>query len=234
MGYFSRLLAAAGLVVLSGGLLASCTTVNRLDRYQFDGSTMAANLRVPPEPKFDVHYAVRFDSRNPVGTALSIGTNIAVAAEASRAETRMREALLSVDIPSIVLDESFSACAAALDTHKVDNRNLPDYLLDIDIREYGLRASSPHGAVTLVMKLTAQIYSNKDRELVWRRKISTSDRATPRMFGFGHIIGNVVTAGALANLSKEEMAAGFERLARESSRSLARRLERDLYSARYR
>lgn len=234
MGSHSRLPAAAGVALIVAAAFASCATVNRLDRYRPDAATVAANLRVPPEPKFDVHYSVTFDTRNPVGTALSIGTNIAVAAEAKRAESRMEEALLSVDIPSIVLEESYTACAKALDARKVGDRNRSAYLLDVEIREYGLRASSPHGAVSLVMKLTARLYDNRDERLIWRRKIATDDPATPVMFGFGGIIGNVVTAGVLANLSTEEIAKGFERLARESSRSLARRLERDLYAARYR
>lgn len=234
MRSYARVLAFAGAVLVAGALFGSCTTVNRLHRYRFEGTTLAADLRVPPEPKFNIYYAVRFDSDNPIGTALSIGTNIAVAAEASRAEDRMRAALRAVDIPKIVLDESFSACAEALDVRKVDKRDRSDYLLDVDIREYGIHAASPHGAVSMNMTVTASLYDKKDDRLVWRRRVSTKDRATPQMFGFGHIIGNVVTAGALANLSTEEIETGFERLARESSRSLARRLERDLYSARYR
>ncbi|HUX22115.1 MAG TPA: hypothetical protein VMW69_12810, partial [Spirochaetia bacterium] len=63
--------------------------------------------------------------------------------------------------------------------------------------------------------------------------VSVDDRATPYMFGVGDLLGNVVTAGVLANLTTKEIADGFEELAMESSKSLARRLERDLYSARF-
>ncbi len=221
----------SSLLVL--GALASCTTVNRLDQYRIEGATMSSNLRVPPSPKFNISYSVKIDSRNPVGTALSIGTNIAIAAEAHRAEARMREALLSVNIPEIVLDETYSACADALDARKVQRKYQADYLLDLEIREYGIRAASPHGAVTLTLRLTARIYDNASGELLWRRNISVDDRASPYMFGMGDLFGNVVTAGVLANLTTQQIADGFEQLALESSRSIARRLERDLYSVRY-
>ncbi|HUX20345.1 MAG TPA: hypothetical protein VMW69_03835, partial [Spirochaetia bacterium] len=199
MKTFSRLFAGCGSLLLIAGILTSCTTVNRLDRFRVDGSTISANLRVPPEPKFDVHYSVHFDSRNPVGTALSIGTNIAMAAEAQRAQTRMRDALLSIDVPSIVLDETYNACAEALDARKIIRKYQADYLLDVEIGEYGIRADSPNGAVSLTMRLTARLYDNKSGDLVWRRAVSVDDRATPYMFGVGDLLGNVVTAGVLAN-----------------------------------
>jgi hypothetical protein len=145
----------------------------------------------------------------------------------------MRDALLSIDVPSIVLDETFNACAEALDARKVFRKYQADYLLDVEIDHYGIRADSPNGAVSLTMRLTARLYDNRSGDLVWRRAVSVNDRATPYMFGVGDLLGNVVTAGVLANLTTNEIADGFEELARESSKSLARRLERDLYSARF-
>lgn len=220
-------------LVLGALLLASCATVNHLDRYSIENATIAANLRVPPEPRLNVSYSVVFDSNNPIGTALSIGSNIAVAAQASQVKERMREALMSVDVPRIVLDETYSAASKALDARRVSRKYQADYLLDIEVRQYGIRADSPRGAVRLYMRMTARLYHNRSGELVWRRNASFEEHASPRMFGFGHIIGNVVTASALSELSTQAIADGFEQLALQSSRTLARKLERDLYRARY-
>lgn len=177
---------------------------------------------------------MKFNSRNPVGTALSLGSNIAVAAEAQRAKERMRSALLAVDVPATVLNQTYTSSAQALGARKVFARSRATYLLDIEIREYGIHASSPNGAVSMVMRLTARLYDSANRELLWRRNVTIDQQASPYMFGFGSVIGNVVTAGTLANLTTAEMERGFSQLARESSLSLARKLERDLYSARYR
>lgn len=233
MKSFESLVKVGGCVLFVTIAFTSCATVNRLDHHRVENATMSADLRVPPEPRMNIYSTVVFDSRNPVGTALSIGSNIALAAEASRVESRMREALLSVDVPSIVLEESYTAVTGALDAQKVFRKFGADYLLDLEIREYGIRADSPMAAVAMYMRLTARLYHNRSGELVWRRNVSVENRATPFMFGIGSVFGNVVTAGALANLSTEQIADGFESLAIESSRSLARKLERDLYSVRY-
>ena len=56
--------------------------------------------------------------------------------------------------------------------------------------------------------------------------------ASPAVFGLGQIIGNMVTATALSNMTPDELAAGFRELARETARVVARLLERDLARAR--
>lgn len=223
--------AAAAAAVL---LLASCTTVNKLDSYRIENASLAADMRVPPEPTLSIDYSVRIDSNNPIGTALSVGTTMIKASEAAKAEALMREALTTVDVPAIVLRESSRWCASALDARLAERGQKADYLLDLDIREYGIQAASPGSAVSLHMRLTASLFHTRSGEIVWRRSITVNDPASPQMFPVGHIVGNIVTAGALASLSVEQLEDGFKSLALESARSIVRRLERDFYSAKYR
>lgn len=229
--FFLAGITAAAAAIL---LLASCTTVNNLDKYRIEDASLAADMRVPPEPTLAIDYSVRIDSKNPIGTALSVGTTIIKASEAQKAEALMREALQNVDLPAIVLKESSQWCASALDARLAGRGQKADYLLDLDIREYGIQASSPGSAVSLHMRLTATLFHNRSGEIVWRRNIQVDDPASPQMFGVGHIVGNIVTAGALANLSVPQLEDGFENLALESARSIVRRLERDFYRAKYR
>ena len=224
-------LACGTLVLLA--TLGSCTTVNRFGSYHVENAKLAASLQVPPEPRLDVNYSVYFDANNPIGSAMSIGTNIAKAASATQAEARMRDALDAVNVPNIVLDESSRACARAMDSRLVETRRSSDFLLDLEIREYGINAESGNGAVYLRMSLVARVYETKSGELVWRRNISVNDRASPSMFNAFDVVGNVVTAGVLSNMTTDQLERGFERLASESARSVARTLERDLYSKRY-
>jgi hypothetical protein len=220
-------------LLTAAAVFVSCTTVNNLDQYRFDGARVAADLRVPPEPEVRVSYSVDIDKENPVATAMSVGTSIAKAAEAQKAEKKMRNALRDVDVPRIVLDESFARSLDALDAEPATEKRYADYVLDIEIEEYGINAGSPGGAVSLSMTIVARMYHRKGGELVWRRRVDQDQPASPFMFGMDHIVGNVLTAGVLANLSEEQMAIGFERLALESARSVARRLEDDLYKALY-
>ncbi len=208
--------------------LFACQTVNRLEDYRIRGAAVAVDVPAPPAPAFKIDYSVTLDSHNPLATALSIGTNLAKANEASLAEGRMREALGSVDVRGILRQEAESACATALGAEVSPEGAGADFLLSLEIHEYGLEADSPWQGVRLFMRVTARLYDNESGDLAWRRSITVDQNASPEMFGMGSIVGNIVTAASLSELSTEELAQGFEGLARESARVIARRLEHDL------
>ncbi len=223
--------AAAAAAVL---LLSSCQTINRLDRYRIEGSTLAADMREPPRAELGIDYSVHIDAKNPIGTALSVGTSLLKASEAEKAEANMREALDSVDVPAIVLRETAKSAARALNADLVERSDRPDLLLDLDIREYGIEAPSWGSAVSLHMRIVATLYHTKSRDTIWRRAITVDDPASPQMFGVNNVVGDIVTAGVLSSLTVEELEEGFRTLALESARSLGRRLEKDFYRAVYR
>jgi hypothetical protein len=229
-----RLIAGAAAAAAAVLLLASCQTVNRLDRYRIEGSTLATDMREPPRAELGIDYSVHIDSKNPIGTALSVGTTLLKASEAEKAEVNMRAALDSVDVPAIVLKETSKSAARALNADLVERSRRPDLLLDLDIREYGIEAPSWGSAVTLHMRLVATLYHTKSRDIIWRRAITVDDPASPQMFGVSGVVGDIVTAGVLSSLTVEELEEGFRALAFESARSLSRRLEKDFYRAVYR
>jgi len=214
-------------------LLASCTTINNLDRYRVEGSPLAADMQLPPRPSLGIDYSIHFDSHNPLGTALSIGTNIIKASEAEKAEANMREALETVDVPAIVLKETAQSCARALNARLVAREDRADYLLDLDIREFGIKAPSWGSAVRLHLRMIVTLSSARDRDIVWRRAVTVDDPANPQMFGVGQVMGDIVTAGVLSSLTVEQLEEGFRQLARESARSAGRRLERDFSRANW-
>jgi hypothetical protein len=215
-------------------LLASCTTINRLDRYEIEGATLATDMRQPPQPRLGIDYQVHIDSKNPIVTALSVGTNILKASEAEKAEASMLRALDSVDVPAIVLSETGRAAARALNADLVERSQRPELLLDLEIREYGIQAPSWGSAVTLHMSIIATLYHTKSRDTIWRRAVTVDDPASPQMFGMHQVVGDVITAGVLSSLTVEQLEEGFRTLAGESARSVSRRLERDFYRVVYR
>ena len=174
---------------------------------------MAAEMRLPPEPKMDVNYQVKIDFSNPIGTALNVGSNIAKAANANRVDSLMRDALQVVDVPGMVRDESYSTSLTVLGAQEEEDPLAADYLLDFDIHKWGIDAGSWTSAVSLRMKLTAILYSNAEKTIVWRRDIEVERDATPEMFGLDSTIGNFVTTAALASLSEEDLQNGFDQLA---------------------
>jgi ABC-type uncharacterized transport system auxiliary subunit len=224
---------ALAAVIAAALLLTGCTTVNRLSDFNFRGASLATRMRTPPQPRMDVSYHVTLDKRNVVFSALSVVTNMAKAAQAQHAENAMNDALASVDVPGIVLRESASACAYALDARLEDQGFGADYLLDLDIQEWGVRADSPGSAVELSMRLTASLVRSFDHELIWQRSFTVRDPASPSMFGLGQIADTMVSATVLSNMTAFELEGGFRQLAEKSARTVARLLEKDLSRARY-
>jgi hypothetical protein len=215
-------------------VLVSCQTVNKFNDFNVQNTTMAFDLKTPPAATFKINYKVTLDSHNPVGSALSIGTSIVKANEAANAEDRMRQALGSVNVPEILLQEAEGACTAALDVQVDPEIQSADFQLALDIHEYGLEADSPWQGVRLNLRVTASLYHNQSRELVWRRVFSVHQSASPQMFGVPSPVGDIMTAAALSELSTEDLSRGFNALAVDTARSIAHRMEDDFYKAHFR
>jgi hypothetical protein len=220
-------------IAVAAVLLSSCMTVNRLDRYDFEGSRLAVDMRTPPEPRLNVDYDLSMDPHSPVLNALRVMSNLAKASQAQKARQVMRDALMDVDVPEIIRTESFSACAASLGAEQVNARRQADYVLAIHIDEWGIDARSPVSAVTLHIRLVASLYPVTGGELAWRREVTVDEPADPDMFGIGTIIGNMVTATILSEMTQDDLARGFRELASRTAKRVALNLERDLDRARF-
>jgi hypothetical protein len=213
-------------------LLASCVTVNRLEGIRLDNPALASVLEPPPPPSLDTWYDLSIDTRNPIGTVLRVGSSIVMAAEAEKAAKRMREALDEVDVPAVVLEESSARCVRALGAAQVDDTRDADFVLNLEIEEYGINAPGWNAAVSLDLNVTARLYERRSRDLVWRRHISVAQRASPEVFGLPSAAKTIFTAAMLAALSTEEMTRGFANIAHYAARVVGDTLERDLGKAR--
>ncbi len=216
--------AAAALAVA----LASCATVSKLHPAELVGARLAAQMTPAPQPRVHVAYDVTLSSRNPIFSALSVMTNLAKAAQAQKADQAMREALDGVDVPAVILAESSSACATALGASEASSRSESDLVLMLHIHDWGIEADSPASSVDLHMSITAGLYRSIDNELLWQRRITVNQPASPAMFGAGQIVGNMITATALYEMSADELSAGFREMARETSRAIVRALQREI------
>jgi hypothetical protein len=211
--------------------LAGCATTNRLAFYDFRGATLSTRMRTPPAPRVNVDYSVTLNARNPILSGLSLLTNLAKAGQAGNAEAAMRDALAVVDIPEIVRQETGRAAASVLQAVPIDSLFSSDFLLDLDIHDWGIDASNPGATASLHMRLTARLSHTASSETLWARTISVDQSATSQMFGLGQIVGDMVTATALSQMTAGDLAAGFTELARESARKMVRILQRDLDAA---
>ncbi len=221
---------AAGIA--ASVLLASCASMNRLDAYDFRGAQLAVDMPMPPAPRLDVQYDVTLDGHNLVFSALSVMTNLAKANQAQQAENAMREGLASIDVPGMIRDETFTACATALGAESAGSLRDANYVLSLDITDWGMEARTAGTAVSLRIRLVAELHDSMSRDIIWSRDITVEQAASPAMFGLGQIVGNMVSATVFSDLTPDELAAGFSQLARETARKVARVLSRDIERAR--
>ena len=224
--FISKSVIGAVLIGTAIVLLSTCATVNELERYSFHGTTLAGEMRRPPPPTIDVDYNVQIDAKNPIGTYFSIATNIAKASYAQKAEKLMKKTLEKMDIPNIVFTEVYDGFVTVLGVKPVDDSRSADYIFNLEIQEYGIKA--PGGSVEVQMNVTARLFTKGNRELIWRRDIHVSDPLNPGSFGLGDVVENVVTLATLAELTEKAIIAGFENVTVKIAQKIPRMLEDDL------
>ena len=208
-------------------VLSTCTTVKISKNYRFDGSTIYPVLRTPPPPTVDVDYNLYIDKNNPIKTFASIATNVAKASYAGKAEELMNETLDAVDIPEVVFEESFAGIVTVLNAHAASDRRNAEYIYDLEIRRFGIRA--PGGTLEFTMDVTARLYNNRENDLIWRRDIHTSEPVRSAFFGIDSVVDDVLSLGFLAELTVEQIVKGFRNTAIEAARKITRSLENDYY-----
>ncbi|MBN1686735.1 MAG: hypothetical protein JW852_08780, partial [Spirochaetales bacterium] len=185
-------------ICTSAVLFVSCATVNHLGEYRFGGTRLAGTMRTPPEPEIDGDYNVTVDMKNPVLTFASVATNLAKANQLEKAEVKMYAALQQVDVPRVIFQETYDRCAVSLASEKVASVSDSDYIFDLEIRSYGLEASSYSTAVRIKIETTARVYATAGRRLIWERRADISDPLSPEVFGLHDVIDTVITTAAIA------------------------------------
>ena len=150
---------------------------------------------------------------------------IELKSHAEKAEERMYGALELVDVP--VRSRARADCSIVLQARESTSPGPADYLLDIDIREYGVNASS---STAVHFRLSAMVHlrDTRDGVRVWERRVNVSEQVSPEILGVPDVVSDVLSVAVLAELSVDDIARGFEPLAREAARQIAGRLDRDL------
>ncbi len=223
------------LVLAALGLSAAgCRSTSRLERYDFHERTLAVLTSAPPRP--DVFTADDFllDPADPVGSIFRVGTAVAKEVAAEKARARLDSALRHVDVAGRVAERSLSRGAHYLRATPVDDPARADYLLDVRVRRYGIETRSWNS--TSYFKLVADVIliDARTHRQIWKTRVKSKDPITPDMLLVDRATVNVVTAGALARLSVDDMVRALEGLANYSADRITSRLQRDLDKTRTR
>lgn len=215
-------------------VLAGCGPSHRLGQYDFADRSVAVIAAIPPGPRVvSGPWSEAFvDLRDPIGSAVRVGTAAKKRAVARDAQLRLDSASAGVDVAAIIARRALSGSAPVLALRPVDDPNTSDFVLDIRVYHYGLVADSYEGATYFAVEADVVLLDAQTREAVWKEKLSEREVLTSTLFGLPPAAGNVVTARALARLSVEEMERGLIRLAEFAADRVTRTLRKDFLDSR--
>lgn len=227
----SRPLVLALLLALP--LLGGCGPSHRLAEVDFAGRRVAVMAAIPPSPRVlsGPWGEGAVNLRDPIGSAMRLGTAAHKWEEARRAQARLDSAAQHVDVAEIVARRALLGSAEALGYNPVSDPRTADFVLDIRLSDYGLVADSFEGAVFFAMQGEVVLRDREGRR-IWRRRLREREALRASVFGLPPAAGNVVTARALARLSVAEMVEGLERLAAHAAERVGARLRRDAAGSR--
>ena len=230
----SRLIAILSSALVAIPMLAGCGPSHRLGEYDFSDRSVAVIAAIPPGPRVvSGPWSEAFvDLRDPIGSAVRVGTAVKKRAVARDAQLRLDSASAGVDVAAIIARRALAGSAPVLGLRPVNNPNASDFVLDIRVYHYGLVADSYEGATYFAVEADVVLLDGATREAVWKEKLSEREVLTNTLFGLPAAAGNVVTARALARLSVEEMERGLGRLAEFAADRVTRTLRKDFLDSR--
>lgn len=228
---FPRVLSALLLALV---VLAGCGPGNQLREYEFTDRSVAVIAAIPPGPRVaSGPWSEAFvDLRDPIGSAVRVGTAARKWEEARKAQARLDSAASRVDVADIIARRALAGSAPTLGLRPVSDPNAADFVLDIRVYRYGLVADSYDGATYFAVEADVVLLDGVTREPIWDDELREREVLTNTLFGLPPAAGNVVTARALARLSVEEMTRGLARLAEFAAGRVTQELREDFLKSR--
>jgi hypothetical protein len=214
------------LVAASG-----CGRKHYLAEYQFSDKALALSFIEPPSPELLTGlYDLRV-SRNPITMAARVGGGVAKEVEARRASARLDSAAASVDIPARLAQRTLERTALYLGARPVQSTSEADFVIEINMRRFGIDARSPHAAY-LYTRAEAVLLDRRTGREIWSVDIHGSDRMTPFIVGTRSIPSSIFTAATIHNISVAEFQGALDQLVVASSNAITYQLRDKLRDVR--
>jgi len=216
--------------LLLTAMMAGCSS-NRLHEYTLQHTTAAAVMA--PAPRAEVFSVGAIDlGGNPLRALVRAGTTIAKEIQAGAAQEKLDAAMDSVDIPEIIRYETLEGCCRHLEMRAVEKREAADFVYLLKINRYGIDAESWNAQVDFRLDVHVRMVDNASKRKVWEKTIRERMPVSRSIFGFNDMVGDVLTASALSELSETEMAEGFTHLAGYAAGRISDRIFDDFIKSR--
>jgi hypothetical protein len=220
--------------LLIGGFLiatSACGPKHYLAEYQFTDKTLALSFIEPPAPELLTGlYDLRV-SRNPVTMAARVGGGVAKEIESRKASARLDSAAARVDIPAQLAQRTLQRTALYLGAHPIESPNEADFVIEINMRRFGIDARSSNAAY-LYTRAEAVLLDRRTGREIWSVDIHGSDRMTPFIIGTRDVPSSIFTAATIHNISVAEFEEALNQLVTSSSNAITNQLRDKLRDVR--
>ncbi|MEM6334974.1 MAG: hypothetical protein AAF752_00305 [Bacteroidota bacterium] len=217
-------------LLLFATIFVGCGTSHRLNEYDFRGATVAVVAAVPPAPFVTAGFDEAWVSLDqPVRSAVRVGTYLAKRREVKQARGRLDSALALVDVPDLVARQLTGSSARLLGYQPVDDPRRADFVLDVQIQDYGIVADSWGAQTFFVVEGDVRLIETERRRTVWKERLDDRVIVDESFFAGSATLGNILTARTLNDLSVEDIEDGLNALAEFTASRVHAELREDFY-----
>lgn len=212
-------------------VLASCGGHNHLSRYVFTHRALAVVYYAPPAPELQTGWYDVRGVHTPVDAVLRAGSGIAKEVEGGKARARLDSASDRVDVTSRMSQRTLERMSRYLGTHPVSTPDSADYLLEVNMHDFGIDARGQSTAY-LYMDAEAVLIDSHTGHEIWNLNVHGHDRLTPFVRAGEHVPTGIITAGVLHTVSVDDFQRVLEQLSDYSSDVITSNLRDALWDVR--
>ncbi len=222
----SRIAVAVALLSSAG-----CGGKHYLNQYEFSGKTLALVFIDPPEPEL-LHGWYNIDvGDNAITTVVNAGAKVAKEVVARRATARLDSATRRVNVATRMAERTTERASRYLGTRSVATADGADYVLEIQMRSFGIDARS-NSATYLYTRAEAVLLDRHTGREIWSEDVRGSNRLTPYVVGTGNAPSAIFTAGTLHTVTVADFEEALDQLVTLTSNLITNELREKLRDVR--
>jgi ABC-type uncharacterized transport system auxiliary subunit len=220
------MVASAVVVILSG-----CGGKHYLAHYQFADRSMALVYIEPPSPQL-LHGWYNLDvGQTAIQTAVRATAGAAKEIEARRAMARLDSASWKVNVQAKLAQRTLERASRYLGTQPVATSVGADFVLEINMRKFGIDAQSSR-ATYLYTRAEAVLIERRTGREVWSEEVWGSTQLTPWVNGTANVPSAIFTAATLHTVSVADFAEALDQLVTYTSNLITNELREKLRDVR--
>lgn len=218
-------------LVLCLVVAAACGGHHHLDQYNFSNRSIALVYIEPPAPEL-LHgwYNVR-PSESAVQTVFRAGASVAKEIQARRAIARFDSASDRVNFRAQLAQRTLERAARYLGTRAVANADSADFILEVQVRSFGLDARS-NNATSLFTRAEAVLLDRRTGREIWNEAVRGHEQLTPWVYGGGVVPSAGISAITLSTVTVADFQSALEQLVNYTSTLITNELRDKLRDVR--